>query len=270
VLAVAIDSFKAQAVAEVAADGVPAATSQSELVDATIRRFAAELAPAAGACSVRFTTTIPRLVGLGGSSAIVIAALRALCSMHGVRLEPAALASLALAIEVEDLGIAAGLQDRVAQSFGGLTFMEFSGAEPRYEQLERSLLPPLLIAWRARTAASSGIVHGDLRRRFSAGESVVVDAIGALAKAARGARDALAAGDRERLFGCVDATFDARAAMMTLDPRHVEMVSIARRCGAAANYTGSGGAIVCVCRDSRHRVAVGRALRDAGCGTVDA
>ena len=55
--------------------------------------------------------------------------------------------------------------------------------------------------------------------------------------------------------------------MMSLDPRHVEMVSVARAAGAAANYTGSGGAIVAVCRDA-HREAVARQLRSAGCGVV--
>ena len=59
------------------------------------------------------STTIPRSVGLAGSSAIVIAALRA----AGVDLEPPEVAELALAIERDDLGIAAGLQDRAVQAF---------------------------------------------------------------------------------------------------------------------------------------------------------
>ena len=48
---------------------------------------------------------------------------------------------------------------------------------------------------------------------------------------------------------CVDGTFDVRGRMMALDPLCVEMIEAARGAGASANYTGSGGAIVAVCRD---------------------
>ena len=36
----------------------------------------------------------------------------------------------------------------------------------------------------------------------------------------------------------------ARARLVELDPRHLRMVELARELGAAANYAGSGGAIV--------------------------
>jgi GHMP kinase-like protein len=38
------------------------------------------------------------------------------------------------------------------------------------------------------------------------------------------------------------------------------MIECAREAGAAANYTGSGGAIVCVCDDQKHRERVAEAL----------
>jgi hypothetical protein len=83
----------------------------------------------------------------------VIATLRALGQLHQVDLRPAALAAFALAVETEDLGIAAGPQDRVAQAYGGVTYMEFA-APPRYESLP-GRLPPLLIAWRATAAGGA-------------------------------------------------------------------------------------------------------------------
>ena len=53
---------------------------------------------------------------------------------------------------------------------------------------------------------------------------------------------------------------------MELDPRHVEMVKVARAAGAGVNYTGSGsGAVVCVCEDPAHRTVVAQALRVADC-----
>jgi glucuronokinase len=265
VIAVTLDQFRARATARAAPEA--GASPDSELVGATLRRFARDHCPEAVAGAVEWETSAPRGVGLGGSSAIVIATLRALCDLHGVSLERAELAALALAIEREELGIAAGLQDRVAQSYGGLTFMDF-GPGGGYEPLDAGLLPPLVVAWRGDTSADSGIVHGDLRSRFDAGEDVVRLTMTHLAQLARAARAALVAGDRAAFAASVDASFDARAQMMELDERHVAMIERARACGAGANYTGSGGAIVAVCRDESHRAEVTAALREIGCGTA--
>jgi glucuronokinase len=239
--------------------------SPPSLIAATITRFARDFAPSAANCPVTWRTSIPRSVGLGGSSAIVIATLRALCERHQVTLEPGPLAELALAIEVEDLGIAAGPQDRVAQAYGGLTFMDFATSPPRYERLDPALLPPLLIAWRPAAAQASGDVHEPLTVRFARGEPVVRYGMRRLAAAAREGHRALLVGDLPGFRHAVDASFDIRRELVALDPRHVEMISVARGAGAAANYTGSGGAIVCACLDQDHRRAVCEALRDAPC-----
>jgi glucuronokinase len=265
VVAFTIGSLQAQAVATASAGS--SVTPPNALVEAAVHRFARELEPAAHSSAVQWSTSIPRRVGLGGSSAIVIAVLRALGGLYGVDLERPDLAALALAVEAEDLGIAAGLQDRVAQSYGGLTFMEF-GQPPRCEQLEPSLLPPVVVAWRADAAADSGLVHAGLRTRFQDGDPAIRAAIAELAAAARDARTALLAGDFDELARSSDRSFDARQGMMALDPRHVAMVHAARAHGAGANYAGSGGAITAVCGDVKHRKAVIRGLANAGCRTL--
>jgi glucuronokinase len=134
----------------------------------------------------------------------------------------------------------------------------------RYEQLDGSSLPPLVIAWRADASEESGGVHAPLRERFDRGEDAVVSGMVELGAMARGARHAIETGDDAELRRCVDASFDARSRMLELDPRHVEMIECARAHGAAANYTGSGGAIIAVCRDSRHHASVLGALRRIG------
>ena len=90
----------------------------------------------------------------------------------------------------------------------------------------------------------------------------------ALAHAARGARTALVEGDLDRFGRCVDRTFDLRAQLFALDELCVEMVEVARACGASANYTGSGGAVVAACRDGSHADEVAGALGRVGCGVV--
>ena len=140
-LAVAVCDFAAHVEARPAAE--PSVAPRSALARATVARFERELAPGAPPAAVRVRTSIPRAVGLGGSSAIVIATVRALCELHGLRLHPDELASFALAVETEDLGIAAGLQDRVAQAYEGLTFMDFRAPGGVYEPLDPAMLPPL-------------------------------------------------------------------------------------------------------------------------------
>jgi glucuronokinase len=263
VLAVEVPAFAAVASAR-AGDG--AVEPASELVAAAVARFARRLAPEASSADVRWSTSIPRSVGLGGSSAVVIATVRALCSLYDIAIEPAALSELALAVEREDLSIPGGRQDAVAQAHGGLTFMDFGPAEPRYEMLDPSLLPPLLLAWRVESAEHSGHVHAGLRARFERGDPAVRSAIGSLIRSAHDARAALLAGDRDRFGECVDESFDERRRMLSLEPEHVEMIECARACGACANYTGSGGAIVAACRDDAHRERVAAALEALACG----
>jgi glucuronokinase len=262
VLAVTLPGWRAEA--EAVATGEANADPPNALVEATERRFAQTFGT--GRAAVRWRTAIPQRVGLGSSSALAIAVIRSLRTLHGVELEPAETAELALAVETEELGIVAGLQDRVVQSYGGLVFMEF-GAEGRYEPLDARLLPKLVIAWREDAAADSSGVHESLRGRYRRGVPEVCAGMERLADAAREAREALLAGDHQRFAECVDATFNTRAKMLELDSRCVAMVMAARGAGAAANYTGSGGAIVAVCRDDAHAAEVARALERTGCAT---
>jgi glucuronokinase len=276
-LAVVVPEFGAEVRIETVAKAEGAGISvepANRLVAASIARLVrdhgggeGDVGRAAGLAAT-WTTSIPREVGLGGSSALVIATLRALAELFGVTFSSAQLAALALAIERDELGIAAGPQDRVAQAFGGLTFMDFdlvhaTGEElGRYELLDPGLLPPLYLAYRADAHDQSGAIHGDLRERFDSGDPEIRGAMSELAGHARGARDALLAGDRERFDACVDASFDVRRRIVELDTRHLELVELARALGASANYTGSGGAVVGACRDDDHRRAVVAGLSD--------
>ena len=273
VLAVAVPELFAEVVVsddEAAGSGV---SPPSALVSGVIERFAREHGVPAGV-SATWSTSIPREVGLAGSSAIAIAAARALCRLFDIALTRPRLASLALAVETEVLGIVAGLQDRVAQSYGGLTFMDFASdyftthGYGRYESLDPGLLPPLFVAYRAEATVSSGAVHGPLHERHRAGDPVVVDAMTELARCARGARDGLVTGDVGRFARCVDSSFDVRDGLFELDPRHVAMVRRARSLGASANYAGSGGAVVGSCEDAAHLASVLEGLRADGCEAI--
>jgi hypothetical protein len=68
---------------------------------------------------------------------------------------------------------------------------------------------------------------------------------------------------------CPDAA-GTRLDCTTSIPRHVELVELARDAGASANYAGSGGAVVCVCRDADVQADARTALVGAGCDVLPA
>ena len=77
-----------------------------------------------------------------------------------------------------------------------------------------------------------------------------------LDEAARSAADAIDRGDAAALAVSIDESYDLRAALGPLDPRHVALVRAARDLGLCANYAGSGGAIVGLCEDPERLAAL--------------
>ena len=233
------------------------------LVKATIKKFV-EYCAAQGHglhrrnFSVRYESDVPRQVGLAGSSAIIVATLRCLMEFYGVEIPREVLPSLALAVETDELGIAAGLQDRVIQVYEGLVYMDFQRERMRqqnglpcgvYEPLDPALLPPLYLAYSTQRSKPTERFHNDLRARYSQGEPAVVRAMERLAELAVAAREAILARDAARLGELIDANFDLRRSVCRLPEGQVEMIERARRAGASAGFPGSGGAIVGICPD---------------------
>lgn len=224
-------------------------------------------------CALSLRSTIPGEVGLAASSAIVIGALRALAAFNNVEVPKEELPTIALAAE-DDLGIPAGLQDRVAQTYEGLVYMDFdpeqmaANGHGAYEPLDHAMLDQAYVAWCSRAKSSSGAFHGELRRRFREGDRQVVAALRELADLALMARDAIHAADRPGLSDAIDANFDLRRRLGPLDPMHVRMVDVARTAGASANYTGSGGAITGLVDGSDRFAELKCALAALGCTVI--
>jgi glucuronokinase len=225
------------------------------LVKAAIKRFADYTAdqgiPLHGKnFALRYETDIPRQVGLAGSSAIITAVFRALMQFYEISLPREVLPGLILSVETKEIGISAGLQDRVAQVYEGLTYMDFDRAHMeesghgKYEPLDPRLLPPLYIAYRADLSEISGVFHNNVRARWEAGDPDVINAMKRAADLALEGRECLLSGNRRRLGELIDENFNVRASIYRLDPRNVEMVRLARSLGASAHYAGSGGSIL--------------------------
>ena len=231
------------------------------LLQATASGFLAAVGPVEqGVLSA--TTTIPRSVGLAGSSALIIAALRALAAAAGHRFEPVDLAELALSIERDRMGVEAGLQDRLVQALAEPVAMEFEPVSYRSVQPPDDL--PLFVAWSEAASETSDTVHRSLRRRFDAGDQHVITSMAGLAEQARRAAQAVERADLPRLAAAINRTFEIRALMVDIDPTTLRLAEIGRRAGAAMNTAGSGGSVVGLAPSAAHVEQAIEAFEDAG------
>ena len=200
--------------------------------------------------AMRYFVNIPHHVGMAGSSAIITACFRGLMKFYGVDISKPELANIILAVESDELGIGAGLQDRVAQVYQGLTYMDFDKKRMdeqgygNYSPLDPALLPNLYIAYKRELSEGSEVFHNDIRARFNSGEKSVVDAMHTWAGLADQVRDALVDGRKEEVGELLNANFDLRRSIYRIHPDNIQMVETARSVGASAKFTGSGGAIV--------------------------
>lgn len=200
--------------------------------------------------TIRYHSDIPQQVGLAGSSAIITACMRALCAFYGVSIPRPVFANLVLSVETRELGIPAGLQDRVAQAYDGLVCMDFNRdlmekqGYGDYQPLDLSLLPNLYIAYRTELSEGTEVFHNNIRARWERGEPEVVNAMKTWAGLALQVRDLLLAGRGREIGPLLDANFDLRKSIYQIGSGNLHMVDVARSVGASAKFTGSGGAIV--------------------------
>ncbi len=223
-----------------------------------------------------YRSTVPRQVGLAGSSAIVVAALRALMAFYDVTIPQRQLASLALRVETQELGIPAGLMDRVAQVYGSLVALDLTDEAMEdadgyrcgaYEELDPATLPPLYLAYGTGMAEPTEVVHGDLVQRYRDGDVRVLATMATLASLVDEARAALRFGRYDELGRLMDRNFELRRSVSHVAADHARMVELARGVGVPAKFAGSGGAIVGVLPDGA-LARLEEALAAVGCRVI--
>ena len=205
--------------------------------------------------TIRYHSSIPRQVGLAGSSAIITATMRALMEFYDVKIPLPMLPSIVLAAENEELGINAGLQDRVIQAYEGCVFMNFDKKildekkHGLYERIDPNLLPNLYIAYKTDLGKVSGKVLNDIRTRYDNGDKFVIDNLHRIAEVAEEGKAAIKKRDYKKLNQLIDENFDLRAKIMNINKSNMDLVQTARKCGASAKFTGSGGSIIGIYKD---------------------
>ncbi len=222
--------------------------------------------------TMSYRTSIPRQVGLAGSSALIIGALRCLVDLASGLAESdfavsdfavpdSVLATVALAVETDQLGLTAGLQDRVVQAMGGLVAMDFGRmttnarfgvSHGEYRQIDDANLPPLFVAFRPSSSEPSDRYHSVLRERFDAGDATVREVLHRLAGLAVEGEAALRWNNPERFAELLAENMRLRRRLAPISPHQLELVEVAQECNAGATFAGSGGAVVGVYDGDEH------------------
>ena len=220
--------------------------------------------------TVEYSTNIPRQVGLAGSSAIITAALRALMKFYDVEIPNPIQSKVILSVEFRELGISAGLQDRVIQVYEGVVYMDFNKEIFKkqgygiYEPLDPNLLPPLYVAYRTKLSEVSGIFHGSIKDRFNRGNKDIISAMKIFAALAEKAKNCILEKNYNLLGELMNENFDLRTKIYPISSANKEIVQCARNCGASAKFTGSGGSIIGIYKDEKMYEKLKNELRKIG------
>jgi D-glycero-alpha-D-manno-heptose-7-phosphate kinase len=206
-------------------------------------RLVRSFAPAGG---VRLTSsaTAPAGSGLGGSSALAVAAAVALRRMSGDEAgeDVHALARRLANLEAQVLGIPTGVQDYYPALLGGVLALSFfpEGVAAERLEIDGKALEERLVLVHEGGTRSSGISNLDMLRRFLEGDTTTRSAMAEVAVAARDLAAALRRGDLDAAGAAMAREMDARR---RLSP--TVMTPVTERLFAAAREAGALGAKVC-------------------------
>ncbi|MGI9431529.1 MAG: hypothetical protein ACR2PQ_04910 [Myxococcota bacterium] len=223
---------------------------------------------------IRYESEIPLQSGVAGSTALLVALLRALLAWRNEPApEPHALAERAREIERGELGITCGYVDHYMTVFGGCQFVDFRGKTPEgsvatepyatLEPIEVEL--PLVLAFTG-VRHSSDSVHRPIRERWLAGETKVVQAYERCNEIGHLGKQALLRGDHARLGSLMNENHALQRDLGGSGESNEALISAALGAGALGAKlagAGDGGTVVLLWPDE-NIAPLERAVREAG------
>jgi D-glycero-alpha-D-manno-heptose-7-phosphate kinase len=244
-----------------------------DLLKGVYNRFVRDYGLPVSGLRVTTRADVPAGSGLGTSSTLVVALVRAFLSLYGLRMDAYGVARLAFSIEREDLGLPGGRQDQYAASFGGVNYITF-GADERVEVAPLAVSPDVLRALEARLVLyytghsrdATGILAE--QRRHAAGGGRPLEAMHRLKEQSGMMREALLAGRLDEIGEILDYGFRQKREMASgISHPGIEAVYDAARAAGATggkiSGAGGGGFMVFYCPEGR-RVRVEEVLARMG------
>lgn len=228
--------------------------------------------------SMFLASEIPPGTGLGTSSSVTVAIVKAVSTALGLQLSRGELAELACYIEIDKLGEPIGKQDQYAAAFGGLNWIEFGAEGVHVEPLRlpadtlRTLAGNLLLFFTGSSRNASEILT--LQRESSRlRESSVIEALDRVKAMAHEVRRGLERGDLYVLGELLHENWQQkkRFARGISTARIDEAYDLARKAGAVGGKitgAGGGGFMMLYCEPAS-RPQVTQALEGIGLKRMD-
>lgn len=212
--------------------------------------------------------------GVGSSSGLVVAMVKAYAELLQLPLGEYDIAHLAYEIERIDCAMAGGKQDQYAAAFGGFNFMEF-GAGDRVvvnplrikRELANELESRLLLYYTGRSRESARIIESQIAA-MRANQSSEIDAMHAIRKAASDMKEALLRGRITDVLDILVASWhEKKKAASGISNSHIDEIAAAANAAGARGVKISGaggGGFMMIAVDPPARHSVVRALEQFG------
>jgi len=188
--------------------------------------------------------------GLGSSSTLVVAMIRAFAELLNVPLDDYAIAQLAFRIERIDCGLQGGRQDQYSATFGGFNFMEFYADD-------RAVINPLrvknwiiceleasLLLFYTGVSRESARIIADQSAHISSGSAGALEAMHGIKREALVMKECVLKGDFDGIVRAMQSGWESkkRTAKTVSNPHIEEIHAAALNAGASAGkVSGAGG-----------------------------
>ena len=228
--------------------------------------------------SLFLASEIPPGTGLGSSSTVAVAIIKALSIALRKEMSKAELAELACYIEIEKLGAPIGKQDQYAAAFGGFNWIEFTAKGVRVEPLMlspavvRQLDENLLLFFTGETRSASKILANQ-KKSSQRDDPAVIAALHKVKGMAYEVREAFERGPLDQFGELLHENWlqKQRFARGVSNPQIDAAYASARENGALGGKitgAGGGGFLMLYCQPEHHQ-AVTRALESQGLRRMD-
>jgi D-glycero-alpha-D-manno-heptose-7-phosphate kinase len=202
---------------------------------------------------------VPPGTGLGSSSSVTVALIKAISTACGQRVSAQQLAELACEIEIRKLGKPIGVQDQYAAAFGGLNWLTCSAEGVKVERVpvRREVMARLeanLVLAFTGAAHDSAAILAQQTRSSETGDRTVIGALQGVQELALQARHYLMAGDLSALGHLFHRAWEYKRqfAPGVTNERIENWYALARQKGALGGKiagAGGGGFLLLYCDD---------------------